>query len=87
VPLGERFGLQRAAGKLIEAHLHPTYLDGITAHIDRGQTRRALSHPSQVGRRHAKRSSSTYRSASSSAREPDDATPITCDSAAEPKDA
>jgi hypothetical protein len=36
VLLDERFGLQRAAGKLIETDLHPPHLDGVTAPIDRG---------------------------------------------------
>jgi hypothetical protein len=34
--LGERLGRQRVAGKLIETDLHQPYLDGVTAHIDRG---------------------------------------------------
>ena len=34
--LDERLGRQRAAGKLIETELHQPYLDGVTAHIDRG---------------------------------------------------
>jgi hypothetical protein len=52
VPLDERLGRQREAGKLIGADLHQPYLDGVTAHIDRGSTRRALSHSSRLGRRH-----------------------------------
>jgi hypothetical protein len=36
VPLDERFGLQRAAGKLIEAALHQPRLKGVTAPIDAG---------------------------------------------------
>ena len=49
MPLGERLGSQRGAGKLIETDLHQPYLDGVTAHIDRGRTGLALFHPSQVG--------------------------------------
>jgi hypothetical protein len=36
VPLAERCGFHRAAGKLIETDLGQPYLDGVTAHIDRG---------------------------------------------------
>ena len=79
MPRDERCGFHRAAGKLIGTDLHRPYLDGVTAHIDRGVNGRALSHSSRFGRRHGQRSSSTYRSACG----PADATPITCDSAAE----
>jgi hypothetical protein len=34
--LGEWLGFQRVAGKLIETDLHQPYLDGVTAHVDRG---------------------------------------------------
>ncbi len=36
VRLGERLGLHRAAGKVIETDLDQPHLDGVTAHIDRG---------------------------------------------------
>ena len=48
---------------------------------------RALSHSCQSDRCHVQRSSSTYRSASSSARVADEATPVTCGGAPEPTDA
>jgi transposase InsO family protein len=96
-------GLNRQAGPPVHDDLvdrqftasapNVTWLTDITEHwtaegtLYLGGTRRALSRSSQFGRRHAQRSSSAYRSASSSARGGDDATPMTCDSAAEPQDA
>ncbi len=54
------------------------------AHRQRGE-RCALSHWIQFGPRHSYRLSSAYRPASSSARAADDATPMTRNSAPEPK--
>jgi hypothetical protein len=87
VVLDQRLDLQDDAGELIQPDLPQPDLNGVTAHTTAGRTRRALSHSSQVGRCHPQRSSSAYRSASSSARVTDDATPMICGSAAEPKDA